>query len=232
MLIATISGAFLGGYKTEGACATPHQPRLTNHAIFNWFRRDQKSLPASESQRTAPILIGHKTHVSRAHFSAIRAHKSTKSRASPRLSPQLLHRVIHTVHNAPVDITVDKGTPPISEKAQQNQHFKYHSLARSSYYPVNKSLTALWKSKPTPPQPAAPIVTPVWNMHRSRAACSLNVTSMGICLSSQHYVITAISHFSPQTLPPPLTRPVCGTIVKPTFGILAAHEPRLFPGNS
>ena len=151
---------------------------------------------------------------------------------TPRPRSQLLHRVIHTVHNAPVDITVDKGTPPISEKAQQNQHFKYHSLARSSYYPVNKSLTALWKSKPTPPQPAAPIVTPIWNMHRSRAACSLNVTSIGICLSRQHRVFTAISHFSLRTVLPPLTHPECGTIVKPTFGILAAHEPRLFPGNS
>ena len=51
-----------------------------------------------------------------------------------------MHRVIHTVHQAPVDITVDKGTPPISEKPQQNQHFKYHRVVRYSYRAVNTPL--------------------------------------------------------------------------------------------
>jgi hypothetical protein len=151
---------------------------------------------------------------SRAQFSAFRTQKSRGSRGATSLSPQLLHRIIHTLHNAPVDITVDKRTPPTSEKAQQNQHFKYHRTVLYSYAVANKSLTALWKPEPAPPQRAAPIVTPIWNMHRSRAACSLNVTSIGICLSRQQYVFAAISHFSSQNMLPPLTHPECGTIVK------------------
>jgi hypothetical protein len=78
------------------------------------------------------MLIGHETHVSRAHFSAFCALKSAKSRATPSFSPQFWHRVIHTIHNAPVDITVDNEAPLNDEKPQQNQHFKYHSVARRS----------------------------------------------------------------------------------------------------
>jgi CDP-diacylglycerol---glycerol-3-phosphate 3-phosphatidyltransferase len=36
------------------------------------------------------------------------------------------------------------------------------------------------------PRRPAPIVTLLWNMHRSGAACSLSVTIIGICLSRQH----------------------------------------------
>jgi hypothetical protein len=57
------------------------------------------------------------------------ASSDTSRHQTLRPSAQLFHRVIHTIHNAPVDITVDKGTPPNSEKAQQNQHFKYDASA-------------------------------------------------------------------------------------------------------
>ena len=117
---------------------------------------------------------------------ASRAQNLRDSHQESRLRPQVMHRVILNVHNAPVDITVDKGTPPISEKAQQNQHFKYHRAVRYSYRAVNTPLTAkVGAIPPAPPRPA-PIVTLLWNMHRSGAACSLNVTSIGICLSRQH----------------------------------------------
>jgi hypothetical protein len=169
---------------------------------------------------------------SRGQFSAFRIHKSRGSRGASSLSPQLLHRAIHTLHSAPVDITVDKGTPPTSEKAQQNQHFKYHRPVRYSYHAVNKLLTGLRASKPNPPRRAAPIVTPIWNMHRSRAACSLNVTSIGICLSRQQYAFSATRHFSSRGVRLSLTHSECGTIVKRTFGMLTAHEPRVFPGTS
>jgi hypothetical protein len=169
---------------------------------------------------------------SRGQFSAFPTQRSRGSRAATSLSPQLLHRAIHTAHRGPVDITVDKRTHPTSEKAQQNQHFKYHRPVQYSYRAVNKQLTRLWKPEPPPPQPAAPIVTPIWNMHRSGAACSLNVTSIGICLSRQHCVFSAMRHFSSRNLRLSLTRPNCGTIVKRTFGMLTAHEPRVFPGTS
>ena len=134
----------------------------------------------------APILIGLKTAFWRAHLSAFRAHYSAKSCATPRLSPPLLHRVIHTIHNAPVDITVDNEAPLNGEKPQQNQHFKYHRAMRYMYIAVNKPLMSPLARLPANPQQAAPIVTLVWNMHRSGAACSLNDTSIGICLSRQH----------------------------------------------
>src|SRR5271156_6487124 len=140
----------------------------------------------NENKRTAPILIGHKTHDSRAHFGAFRAHKSANARATPRLSPQLLHRVIHTIHNAPVDITVDNEGPRNDKKAQQNQHFEYHRDLRRPYGAVNKPLTSSQSLNPTLQRQPAWIVTLVWNMHRSGAACSLNVTRIGICLSRQH----------------------------------------------
>jgi hypothetical protein len=169
---------------------------------------------------------------SRGQFSAFRTQRPCGSRGATSLSPQLLHRVIHTLHSAPVDITVDKGTPPTSKKAQQNQHFKYHRPVRYSYRAVNKQLTTPWTPEQAPPRRAAPIVTPIWNMHRSRAACSLNVTSIGICLSRQQYVFSATRHFSSRNVRLSLTRPNCGTIVKRTFGMLTAHEPRVFPGIS
>ena len=134
----------------------------------------------------APILIGLKTAFWRAHLSAFRAHYSAKSCATPRLSPPLLHRVIRTIHNAPVDITVDNEAPLNGEKPQQNQHFKYHRPIRYMYIAVNKPLMSPLARLPANPQQAAPIVTLVWNMHRSGAACSLNDTSIGICLSRQH----------------------------------------------
>jgi hypothetical protein len=169
---------------------------------------------------------------SRGQFSASRTQRSRGSRATTGLSPQFLHRVIHTVHNAPVDITVDKGTPPTGEKAQQNQHFKYHRPMHQSYRHVNKQLITLSILEPAPLRRAAPIVTPIWNMHRSRAACSLNVTSIGICLSRQQYGFSATRHFSSRNVRRSLTHPECGTIVKRTFGMLTAHEPRVFPGTS
>jgi hypothetical protein len=163
---------------------------------------------------------------------ASRAQNLREPHQKSRLKPQLMHRVIHTIHKAPVDITVDKETSTSSEKPQQNQHFKYHRLVRYSYRAVNTPLTAKVRAILAPRPRPAPIVTPIWNMHRSGAACSLNVTSIGICLSRQQHVFTAIAHFSSRNAPPPLTRPECGTIVKPTFGMLAAHEPRVFPGTS
>jgi hypothetical protein len=129
-----------------------------------------------ENKQQRPTLIATKN-------SLFFAHKSAKSRATPRLSPQLLHRVDL---ERPVDIAVDKGTPRASEKAQQNQHFKYHRPVRYSYRAVNKPLTKFPTPEPTPPLRATPIVTLRWNMHRSRATCPLNVTSIGICLSRQH----------------------------------------------
>lgn len=162
------------------------------------------------------------------HGSRITSRDSRITSYTPRISPQFLHRVIHTVHNAPVDITVDKGRSTSSEKPQQNQHFKYHRLVWHSYHDVKKVLTA-----PGAPNSAAPwrpawIVTPMWNMHRFGAACSLNVTSIGICLSRQQYVFNATSHFSPRTLRLSLTRPKCGTIVKRTFGMLAGPRAKGF----
>jgi hypothetical protein len=187
----------------------------------------------TENNHQRHMLIATKYDSFSAHAKTFRAQENYHgSRKTPPPHPQLFHRVFHTVHIPPVDITVDKEPPPTNEKAQQIQHFKYHRPARHSYCHENKSLTALWKPQAAPSRRATPIVTPIWNMHRSRAACSLNVTTIGICLSSQHYVVTAISHFSPQHAPRPLTHPHCGTIVKSTFGILAAHEPGVFPGTS
>jgi hypothetical protein len=142
------------------------------------------------------------------HQSLITTHET------PRPCMGYLHRVFLNLHCAPVDITVDKGSSTSSEKAQQNQHFKYHRSVRYSYRAVNRPLTTLRKPEPAPRRRATPIVTPIWNMHRSGAACSLNVTSIGICLSRQQYVFAAISHFSSQNMLPPLTHPECGTIVK------------------
>jgi hypothetical protein len=178
-----------------------------------------------ENKQQRPTLIATKN-------SLLFAHKSAKSRATPRLSPQLLHRVIHTIHNAPVDITVDNEAPFNGEKPQQNQHFKYHRPVRYSYRDVNKPLATLWKPEPAPPRRAPPIVTLLWNMHRFGAACSLNVTSVGICPSKQQYVFSAMWHCSSRNVRLSLTRPNRGTIVKRTFGMLAAHEPRVFPGTS
>jgi hypothetical protein len=182
----------------------------------------------TENKQKRPILIGGFSAVSAAaHDSCaqemegwnLRSRVSqTASRESfqhetPRPPAQVLRRVIHTVHNAPVDITVDKEPPPNSEKAQQNQHFKCDASVPCLYCPANKALIARMAENSPARSPSAPIVTLVWNMHRSGAACSLNVTSIGICLSSQHYVFTAIAHFS-QRNPPRLTPLACGTIVK------------------
>jgi hypothetical protein len=123
---------------------------------------------------------------SRAQLSVFRAQKSPESCEMPRPRTQFVSGTKLKLHSAPVDITVDKGTPRTSEKAQQNQHFKYHRPVRYSYHAVNKPVTRLPTPEPTPPLRATPIVTLRWNMHRSRAACSLNVTNIGICLSRQH----------------------------------------------
>jgi hypothetical protein len=117
---------------------------------------------------------------------ASRAQNLNESRQKSRLKPQVMHRVIHTVHRAPVDITVDKGTSTISEKPQQNQHFKYHSRNSNLHHDVNKAFTSKPLSTRTAPCHSARNITLIWNMHRSGAACSLNVTSIGICLSRQH----------------------------------------------
>jgi hypothetical protein len=105
---------------------------------------------------------------------------------TPRPCLGYSHREFLNSHSAPVDITVDKGSSTSSEKPQQNQHFKYHRSVRYSYRAVNRPLTTLRKPQPAARRRAAPIVTLIWNMHRSGAACSLNVTSIGICLSRQH----------------------------------------------
>jgi hypothetical protein len=131
-------------------------------------------------------------------------------------------------HSAPVDITVDKGTSTSDEKPQQNQHFKYHRVVRHSYRDVNKPLIAPSAPKSAPPQRPAPIITLVWNMHRFGAACSLNVTNIGICLSRQQYVFNAASHYSARTLRLSLTHPKGGTIVKRTFGMLAGPRAKGF----
>ncbi len=186
----------------------------------------------TENNNRRPILIASFSAVFAAADDSCAQENSAGSRENPRSRPQLFHRVIHTIHNAPVDITVDKGTPPLSEKAQQNQHFTYHRAVRYSYGAVNNPLTSPHAPRIIFPPRAIRMITPVWNMHRSGAACSLNVTSIGICLSRQQYVVTAISHSSLRILPPPLTHSECGTIVKPTFGMLAAHELRVFPGTS
>ena len=143
-----------------------------------------------------------------------------------------LHRVIHTIHNAPVDITVDKGAPLNGEKAQQNQHFKYHSVVLGLYCDGNTALIAAAKPNWDSASRSAAIITGLWNMHRSGAACSLNVTSIGICLYRQHYVVTAIAHFSRRSMLLPLTRPECGTIVRRPLKCSLAREPRVFPGTS
>ncbi len=165
---------------------------------------------------------------SRAHYAAFRTQDSRGSCQTHPLRVPVLHRVILKSNSAPEDITVDKGTPPTSEKAQQNQHFKYHRTVRYSYRDVNRPLIPPSASQFVAPGRAAPNVTPLWNMHRSGAACSLNVTSIGICLSSQQYVVTAISHFSLRNVLPPLTHPECGTIVKRTFGMLAGPRAKGF----
>jgi hypothetical protein len=169
---------------------------------------------------------------SRALYGAFRTHNSRGSREMPRPRTRFLSRIVLNLRGGPVDITVDNEAPLDGEKPQQNQHFKYQRAARYSYRPVNKTLIPPPAAQLVATGRAAPTVTPVWNMHRSGAACSLNVTSIGICLSSQQSVVTAMAHFSPRNVLPPLTHPECGTIVKRTFGMLAAHEPRVFPGIS
>jgi hypothetical protein len=94
----------------------------------------------TEKKRKRPILISSFSAVSTAaHDSCAQEmdHWNLRSRVpqtasrecsqheSPRPPAAVLQRAIHTIHNAPVDITVDKGTPPNSEKAQRNQHLKY-----------------------------------------------------------------------------------------------------------
>jgi hypothetical protein len=153
---------------------------------------------ADENKRRTPILTGRRSHVSRAHFSTFRAQNSCASRETPRPRAQVLRRVIHTIDSAPVDITVDKGTSLNDEKAQQNQHFKYHRVVLSLYNNVNKALIATAGPNCPASSRSAAIVTLLWNMHRSGAACSLNVTSIGIWLSRKQYVVTAIAQFSPR----------------------------------
>src|SRR5271156_5085833 len=153
-------------------------------------KQKRPTLIASFSAVFATTQVFRAPEMSRSKYAsfrrASRAQNLRESLQKSLLKPQVMHRVIHTIHNAPVDITVDKGTPPISEKAQQNQHFKYHRAVRYSYRAVNTPLIAkVGAIPPAPPRPA-PIVTLLWNMHRSGAACSLNVTSIGICLSRQH----------------------------------------------
>ena len=145
---------------------------------------------------------------------------------------RLVRRRILKIHSAPVDITVDKETPPSSEKAQQNQHFKYRRPARNSYLSVNRPLISLCALQHSALSTANRSVSLMLNMHRSGAACSLSVTSIGICLSRQQRAFDAPAPFSQPCSSAPLTRPDCGTIVTQTFGMLAAHEPRVFPGNS
>jgi len=123
---------------------------------------------------------------SRAQFSAFRAPEPPGSRETPRISRHSCRCAILKLHNAPVDITVDKRSSTSSEKPQQNQHFKYHRAVRYSYHDANKVLIPLQSISPVPSRRTPLIVTLVWNMHRSGAACSLNVTSIGICLSRQH----------------------------------------------
>ena len=171
------------------------------------------------------VITGFGAHVS-SHF----AHKSCAHR--PAQKPQVMHWVIHAIHKAPVDITVDKGSSSISEKAQQNQHFKYHRLVPSLYHDANTVLIAtVMPNYPAPP-PSAPNITLIWNMHRSGAACSLNVTSVGICLSRKQCVVTAFAPISPYIPPPPLTRPKCRSIVNRTFGMLVGPRAGVFPGTS
>jgi hypothetical protein len=153
-------------------------------------KQKRPTLIASFSAVFATTQVFRAPQMSRSKYASFRrasgAQNLRESLQKSLLKPQVMHRVIHTIHNAPVDITVDKGTPPISEKAQQNQHFGYHRVVRYSYRAVNTPLTAeVGAILPAPPR-SAPIVTLIWNMHRSGAACSLNVTSIGICLSRQH----------------------------------------------
>ena len=123
---------------------------------------------------------------SRANHTAFRPQKSRGfcKTAPPRA--QVSHRGILSRPRAPVDITVDKGRSTSSEKPQQNQHFKYHRVVRYLYHDANKALIPPQSISPAPSRRTPLIVTLVWNMHRSGAACSLNVTSIGICLSRQH----------------------------------------------
>src|SRR5580692_8110670 len=66
-----------------------------------------------------------------------------------RPGAQVLHRVIHTIHKAPVDITVDKEAHLNDEKAQQNQHFKSHSPVPSLYHAANTPLSLFNKTTST-----------------------------------------------------------------------------------
>ena len=153
-------------------------------------------------------------HIS-AHSVRKKTHESREARRRRCGSIRAdLHRVIHTIHNAPVDITVDKGAPLNGEKAQQNQHFKYRRVVPGLYRDANTALIATVGPNWPAISASAVIVTALWNMHRSGAACSLNVTGVGICLSRQQYVVTATAHFSSPISPPPLTPPNCRTIVK------------------
>jgi len=171
-------------------------------------------------------------HIS-AHSVRKKTHESREARRRRCGSIRAdLHRVIHTIHNAPVDITVDKGAPLNGEKAQQNQHFKYRRVVPGLYRDANTALIATVGPNWPAISASAVIVTALWNMHRSGAACSLNVTSIGICLSRQQYVVTAIAQFSRWNMLPPLTRPVCGTIVRRPLKCSLAREPRVFPGTS
>jgi hypothetical protein len=149
-----------------------------------------------------------------------------------RQTAQPGHRLSLKLRQAPVDITVDKGTGCVGEKAQQNQHFKYHRAASNSYCAVNKLLAA--KRKPSPPSAGRSdgIVTAVWNMHRSGAACSLNVTSIGICLSRQHVRIYRKQPFFAAECAAAVDSPGMRDYSETTFGMLAAHEPGVFPGTS
>ena len=122
---------------------------------------------------------------SRANHTAFRPQKSRGFCKSAPPRAQVSHRVILSRLSAPVDITVDKGRGTGSEKPQQNQHFKYRRVVRHSYRDANKALIPSQWISPVPSRRTPPDVTLVWNMHRSGAACSLNVTSIGICLSRQ-----------------------------------------------
>jgi hypothetical protein len=185
-----------------------------------------------ENNQRRPVLIAGTF----ALFSATSHRNRTLNRwrdAQTQWSPKrALQRRILIIHNAPVDITVDKETPPGGEKAQQNQRFKYHRGALNSYRTVNKQLIAPATLQHFALASANCSVSLMLNMHRSGAGCSLSVTSIGICLSSQQRAFHAPAPFWQRWSPAPLTRPDCGTIVTQTFGMLAAHEPGVFPGNS
>jgi hypothetical protein len=186
----------------------------------------------TENKRRRPILIGGFLAPFASEEIFRTPENSSKSCETPPPRAQVFHRVFLKLHNPPVDITVDKGTPPKSEKAQQNQHFKYHRPVPSLHRNANKELMQNLRPNSPASPPSSTIVKPVWNMHRSGAACSLNVTSIGICLSRQHVRIYRNRAFFAAECAPAVDSPGMRDYSEMTFGMLAAHEPGVFPGTS